>query len=114
MAGMVQGYRVLNVGCGTGKELRMLEQACPNGVVVGMDLFIEGLHYARQRTSCSLIQGDIHKPPFDTQFNLIVLFDVLEHLPDDVHVLYKLNAMLAPAGALLLTVPAHPFLLELC
>ena len=33
------GYRVLEVGCGTGNVLRTLRAACPNGVVVGLDLF---------------------------------------------------------------------------
>src|SRR2546426_974449 len=46
------GYRVLEVGCGTGNVLRTLEQTCFRGVVVGMDLFAEGLAFARTRTSC--------------------------------------------------------------
>ena len=83
-ANLAPGYRVLEVGCGTGNVLRVLEQACPHGMVIGMDMFAEGLYYARQRTSCPLIQGDINKPPFAKQFDLICLFDVLEHLPDDI------------------------------
>lgn len=109
-AGLPPGYRVLEVGCGTGNVLRVLEQACPDGVVVGMDLFAEGLQYARQRTSCFLLQGDIHAPPFGTRFDLIGLFDLLEHLPDDMKVLRNVHAILAPQGTLLLTVPAYPSL----
>jgi SAM-dependent methyltransferase len=102
------GYRVLEVGCGTGNVLRMLEQKCPRGFVMGMDLFEEGLRFARQRISCPLIAGDAGKPPFAVQFDLIGMFDVLEHLEDDQRVLADLNRMLVPGGALLLTVPAHP------
>jgi len=109
-AGLSSGYWVLEVGCGTGNVLRVLEQACPDGVVVGIDLFAEGLQYARQRTSCPLLQGDMHAPPFGTQFDLIGLFDLLEHLPDDMQVLRDVHAMLASGGTLLLTVPAHPSL----
>ncbi len=109
-AGLAPGYRVLEVGCGTGNVLRVLEQACPRGTVVGMDLFAEGLQYAHQRTNCPLVQGDMHTPPFGTQFDLIGLFDLLEHLPDDMQVLRGLHAMLAFGGVLLLTVPAHPAL----
>ncbi|MBN1967158.1 MAG: class I SAM-dependent methyltransferase [Anaerolineae bacterium] len=101
------GYRVLEVGCGTGNVLRVLEQACPGGTVVGMDLFAEGLAYAQQRVSCLLVQGDMHQPPFGVPFDVIGLFDVLEHLPDDHKVLRDLFDMLAPGGRLLLTVPAH-------
>jgi len=109
-AGLASGYRVLEVGCGTGNVLRVLEQGCPCGMVLGMDLFVEGLQYARRRTHCPLVQGDIHRPPFGAQFDLIGLFDLLEHLPDDMQVLRNLHAILAREGVLLLTVPAHPSL----
>lgn len=100
------GYRVLEAGCGTGSVLRLLEQACMDGSVLGMDLFREGLDFARQRVTCGLVQGDIHHPPFAVGFQVIGLFDVLEHLEDDLGVLRDLRAMLAPRGALVLTVPA--------
>ncbi len=101
------GYRVLEVGCGTGNVLRVLEESCEQGSIVGMDLFAEGLSYARRRTSCPLVQGDMHSPPFGKPFDLIGLFDVLEHLSDDLQVLRTLHTMLAQNGLLLLTVPAH-------
>lgn len=107
VAGFGPGARVLEVGCGTGNVLRVLEQICPPGTVAGMDLFIEGLRFASKRTTCPLVQGDAHMPPFSRQFDLIGLFDVLEHLPDDREVLQDLHSMLAPGGALFLTVPAH-------
>lgn len=101
------GYRVLEVGCGTGQVLRVLEQTCTRGIVMGMDLFIEGLRFARRRVNVPLIQSDIHASPFTVGFEVIGLFDVLEHLPDDRAVLRDLHAMLSPGGVLILTVPAH-------
>lgn len=101
------GYHVLEVGCGNGNVLRVLEQACAAGEVTGFDLFAERLQYARARTKCRLVQGDIHRLPFTTPFELIGMFDVLEHLPDDERVLRDLHGALAPEGRLLLTVPAH-------
>jgi SAM-dependent methyltransferase len=103
----VSGYRVLEVGCGTGNVLRALEQACPRGVVVGMDLFAEGLGIARKRTSCALVQGDLERPAFGVKFDLVGAFDVVEHLSDDLSVLRSLHSLLKPQGVLLLTVPAH-------
>src|ERR1700747_3398454 len=61
---LTDGYRVLEVGCGTGNVLRALEQGCPRGIVVGMDLFAEGLAFARTRTSCLLVQGNLERPAF--------------------------------------------------
>lgn len=106
----VQRYKVLEIGCGTGNVLRVLDQACPGGIVIGVDLFAQGLQYARQRTSCPLVQGDMHHLPFNTQFDLIGMFDVLEHLPDDQAILEHIQSMLRPGGRLFLTAPAHPSL----
>ncbi|MCI0723161.1 MAG: class I SAM-dependent methyltransferase [Acidobacteria bacterium] len=104
------GYRVLEVGCGAGGVLGVLEKECARGKVIGVDLFAEGLRYARQRTGCSVIQADIDNLPFGTPFDMIGLFDVLEHQQDDMRILSKLRAQLNPGGILLLTVPAHPSL----
>ena len=100
-------YRVLEVGCGTGNVLRALQQACPRGTVTGMDLYAEGLRFARTRTSCPLVQGNLEQPGFGVQFDLIGAFDVVEHLSDDTRVFRSIHSMLKPNGVLLLTVPAH-------
>jgi SAM-dependent methyltransferase len=102
--------RVLEVGCGTGNTLRVLTAATPGATVVGMDLYREGLEYARQRAACPLVRGDMRAPPFGVRFDLIGLFDVLEHLPDDRQALADLRRMLKVGGALVLTVPAHAWL----
>ena len=99
--------RVLEIGCGTGNTLRVLEKLYGSEAVTGMDLFEEGLLYARQRTKCRLIHGDVLHPPFESSFDLICLFDVLEHLPNDEEVLQSIHRMLSPGGLLFLTVPAH-------
>ena len=101
------GHHVLEVGCGTGNVLRALKGACPNGVVIGMDLFLEGLRYARRRTSCPLVQADIGNLPFRSGFDLVGVFDVLEHIADDVQALLDLRDLLSASGRLILTVPAH-------
>jgi SAM-dependent methyltransferase len=52
----------------------------------------------------------VQLPPFGPAFHLVGLFDVLEHLDDDVGVLRDLRRLLAAGGRLLLTVPADPAL----
>lgn len=103
------GYRVLEVGCGTGNVLRALKDTCGDGTVIGMDLFEDGLRHARARLpDTALVRGDVFHPPFSKRFELIGLFDVLEHLDDDLRVLGSVRDLLADDGTLMLTVPAGP------
>jgi SAM-dependent methyltransferase len=98
---------VLEVGCGTGNVLRVLEQACPNSMLVGLELWFDGLRHARGRSGAALVQGDIRSSPFGKEFDLVGMFDVLEHLPEDQEILRLAGRSLRPGGKLLLTVPAH-------
>src|SRR5438046_4960741 len=55
-----QGFRVLEAGCGNGNVLRFLSAAIRRGVVIGIDLFEEGLRLARRRSTALLVRGDVH------------------------------------------------------
>ncbi len=101
------GSKVLEIGCGNGNVLRHLQRACDGRLVVGMDAFEEGLRLARKRNCPSLVQGDATQHPFRSRFDLVGLFDVLEHVPDDAALLRQIRAIVRPGGALLLTVPAR-------
>jgi SAM-dependent methyltransferase len=103
-------YRVLEVGCGNGNVLRSLVSVCRSATVVGMDLFAEGLGYARNRAACPVVQANAGCAPFRVGFHLVGIFDVLEHTQDDMQVLRDLYALLVPGGVLLLTVPAGKIL----
>jgi SAM-dependent methyltransferase len=103
------GYLVLEVGCGTGNVLRALRQACPDGKVVGLELWFDGLRFAQQRFSGPLVQGDVRRCPFGKPFDLIGMFDVLEHIPQELETLTALRESIAPEGRLILTVPAHQY-----
>jgi len=109
-AGFGPPYKVLEMGCGNGNVLRFLEKACSGATAIGMDLYGEGLAFARGRVASPLIQGDVRCAPFATAFELIGMFDVLEHISDDLAILKHTKTLLAPNGRLLLTVPAHQFL----
>lgn len=105
----IVGCRMLEIGCGNGSVLAFLKL---NGInIEGSDLFIEGLRYCRQRTdSVPLYQTDIMALPFHNDFDIIGLFDVLEHIDEDEKALLEIGQALKPRGKILLTVPAHKFL----
>lgn len=106
-ADLADGYEVLEVGCGNGSILQVLERVCARGQVTGSELFPEGLKFARQRVRCPLVAADIYALPWASHFDVVGLFDVLEHLPEDVRALECLGAALRPGGRLVVTVPAH-------
>jgi SAM-dependent methyltransferase len=101
------GYRVLEVGCGNGNVLRMLERVCAGAEVTGVELHDEGVGYARTRVRSRVLRADLFDLPFPERFNLVGLFDVLEHLPDDRAALAALRGATDPAGRIILTVPAY-------
>lgn len=104
---LVPGYLVMEVGCGTGNVLRILRQAFPDGMVIGLELWFAGLQQARKRSTGPLVQGDIRQFPFSSRFDVIGMFDVLEHIDKEKETLASLWEVLKPGGVLLLTVPAH-------
>ncbi len=104
------GYRVLEVGCGTGNVLRTLETTCRDGELIGLEKYEEGVTIARKRVKCEVRQGDVHDLDEREVFQLIGMFDVLEHIEDDLGVLEKLRSHLTKKGVIVLTVPANPSL----
>jgi SAM-dependent methyltransferase len=100
--------RILDVGCGTGAVLAFLETW---GTPFGIDREAEALAFCRERGHTCLAQGQAERLPFaDGVFDLVVMADMLEHLPADVPAVAEAARVLAPGGILLCTVPAHPFL----
>jgi len=100
--------RILEVGAGTGSNIAMLQNF---GDVDAIEPDDHARAFAEQRTGLTLKGGYLPGVPLeDGHYDLIVLFDVLEHIPDDHGALTALRSKLAPGGRLLLSVPAIPAL----
>ncbi len=98
--------KLLEIGCGNGNVLRHLSENMPNLEIFGMDLFANGLRHAQFRVGCCLVQADIQHPPFHQQFDAVGLFDVIEHLDNDLEILVEIRNLLKPGGKVFITVPA--------
>lgn len=100
--------RILDAGCGSGRN--MVEFA-RHGAVTGVELSETSVCLARERGAGEVVAGSVLEMPFaDDSFDLAASLDVIEHLEDDLAALRELRRVLAPGGALLVTVPAYQWL----
>lgn len=107
----VQPGCFLEVGCGTGYVLNAISQRFPETALVGSEYFVEGLSFAQSRVpQATLIQADARKIPFVEEFDVVGVFDVLEHIEDDTMALSSLYRAIRPKGGVILTVPQHQWL----
>jgi SAM-dependent methyltransferase len=98
---------ILEMGCGTGSNLALLQQfgevdavepddaaralaAARSGIAIKGGLLPDGVQLAEGR------------------YHMIAMLDVLEHIPDDLGALKALRSKLSETGRILVTVPAGP------
>lgn len=100
--------RILEVGAGTGSNLELLKRF---GTVDAIEPDDGARAYAEARSGLSIKGGYLPDVPLDDgAYDLIVLLDVLEHIPGDVEALTCLKAKLAPGGRIIVTVPGAPWM----
>ncbi|KKC27726.1 class I SAM-dependent methyltransferase [Sphingomonas sp. SRS2] len=100
--------RILEVGAGTGSNLDLLKSF---GTVDAIEPDDGARAYAEQRSGLKIKSGYLPNVPLDDgAYDLIVLLDVLEHIPGDVEALTYLRDKLAPGGRIIVTVPGSPWM----
>jgi SAM-dependent methyltransferase len=107
-AGLPQRARLLDAGCGTGRNLVELGFLGPSA---GVDSSPDAVAFCRERGLDGVQEAELDALPFpDSSFDLLVATDVIEHIEDDVAVLRELRRVAAPRAQLLITTPAYRWL----
>ncbi len=100
------GARVLDIGTGTGANLRLLRQIGMPGAV-GLDESEAAIRFCEARGFGPVRRGDIRQLPFeDASFDLVLATDVIEHVEEDARAVAEIRRVLAVGGFALMTVPA--------
>lgn len=99
----------LEVGCGTGANLRALEST---GLYeIGLDQSFYALTLIKKKGNSPLLAGDLNHLPLKAEsVGLIIAMDVFEHLEQDEIGIGECFRVLKKGGWLFLTVPAFRFL----
>src|SRR4051812_23591407 len=106
-ARLARGKRVLDAGCGAGYGSAVLAHTA--SFVVGADVSADAVEFARanyrlpnlafERSSCASL------PHPDGAFDLVVAFEVIEHLETWREFLLEARRMLAPNGQFIVSTP---------
>jgi SAM-dependent methyltransferase len=108
-APFIEGKRVLDYGCGTGYGTHRL--AALSKSIVGVDVSESAIAFAQKRYPAKnlnfrQIQADEDALPFpDSSFDVVLSFQVIEHVPDPPRYLAEVRRLLTKDGLLLLATP---------
>ena len=100
--------RVLEVGCGDGSLLQILQTSWPHSDIVGMEPSGSAVDFAlasRRPVYQGMIGQSLPATIAAGAFDLIYAVHVIEHTPDPAIFLSEVSALLAPRGRLIVTCP---------
>ncbi len=99
---------IIEIGAGTGNIAKMLLNLGYN-MSVG-EIHANGIEYAKEYGINKRFQFNLLESPFVQHFDVVAMFDVIEHIENEKLALYNISQMLKANGLLIVTVPAHSWL----
>jgi len=116
-AGLRSNHHVLEIGCGVGTLTGLLAKQVTSGSIMGADISAKAVELARAKFSTSghvsFQVNDMSNFQDARRFDMIVLPDVLEHIPLETHdsLFRTLAEHLAPDGRVCVNIP-DPYALD--
>jgi len=103
----IKAGKLLDVGCNYGIFLKLAKEN--NYDVYGVDISYPAVEYAKDKFKLNVIQGTLKRANFPSDyFDIISMFDVIEHIEDPLSELIEINRVLKKDGLLFMTTPNTP------
>jgi len=106
----VGGKKVLDYGCGSGYGTALMSGACSQ--IIGVDVSPEAIAHARDHFSApnlsylQIKQAEVAPLPFpNSSFDVVLSFQVIEHVKDVSAYLGEIERVLVPGGFVLIATP---------
>ncbi|MEO5377842.1 MAG: class I SAM-dependent methyltransferase [Magnetococcus sp. DMHC-6] len=93
----------LDIGCGNGEFLRFMQSKGHH--ISGCELNSETARLVSEKLGCSVYAGPLESMPHDKKFDLLTMWDVLEHFLNPRKSLELLSDHLAKEGRIIFGVP---------
>lgn len=105
VSSLKNGGKLLDVGCATGNFLHEMQSA-PGWDLFGIEINEHAANIAHRKYALNVFHGVIEEANYPEDFfDVITLWDVLEHLPDPKSTLNEVHRVLKKNGRLVLRVP---------
>lgn len=96
--------RILDIGCATGLFLNEMKQT--GWEAFGIEISKYAANYAKERFNIPIYIGDLNQAGYQSAFfDVVTMWDVLEHVSDPINVLSEIARIIKPGGLLLLSLP---------
>ena len=100
---------LLDVGCGNGELLRLIDARWPHKKLTGVDLSSAVVDQnARAAPGMTFVTANIEREDLPTGFDVVVCSEVIEHLEDPSIALTRLAKATVPGGHVVITCPTGP------
>jgi SAM-dependent methyltransferase len=95
---------LLDIGCGYGFFLKMAEER--GWEAVGVDLDPKGIAYSKECLHVNALLGDLKDVRFpNSSFDLVTLWNVLDHIPDPLDLISEIHRVLKEDGYVFIRTP---------
>jgi len=104
-----QNLKLLDLGCGQGHFTERIKKEFPNYDVYGLDYSISAIDYANSNfKNIDFVVANAYSPPYiDQYFDIIILNNIWEHVPDPLNLLQSISRILKPNGQLIISTPSR-------